>query len=185
MDKHREGRDITTDAEIDAALEGAKAHDNDPLASTVQYVPLPKLLIIVLTNGRRIALPIEGVPELKKATKKVLQNSELLGRGTAIHWPDIDVALPIDGIIEGVYGKSRSMSELGQKSGSAKTSAKRKTAPVSGAKVGRPRKVVDTPKKSAREVTATRVPTGRVAGAKVRPPKKSVVPERRVSGRHP
>jgi hypothetical protein len=170
MDKHREGRDITTDAEIDAALERAKPHDNDPLARTVQYVPLLKLLIIGLTNGRRIALPIEGVPELKKATKKVLENWELLGRGTAINWPDIEVALPIDGIIEGAYGNSRWMSEVGQKSGSAKTSAKRKAAPVNGAKVGRPMKVVDPPKKSAREEAATRVPAGRVVGAKVRPP---------------
>jgi hypothetical protein len=99
-------RIITTDGKI-GALERTKAHDNDTFASTVQYVPLLKLLIIVLANGRRIALPIEGVPELKKATKKVLANWELLGRGTAINWPDIDVALPIDGIIEGVYGKSR------------------------------------------------------------------------------
>jgi hypothetical protein len=106
-------RIVTTDAEIDAALERSKAHDNGPLARTVQYVPLLKLLIIGLDNGRRIALPIDGVPELKKATKRVLGNWELLGRGTAIKWPDIDVALPIGGIIDGVYGNSRWMSELG------------------------------------------------------------------------
>jgi hypothetical protein len=39
----------------------------------------------------------------------------LVGRGTAINFPDIDVALPIDGIIDGLYGTSRCMSELGQK----------------------------------------------------------------------
>jgi hypothetical protein len=31
--------------------------------------------------------------------------------------------LPIDGIIKGVYGKSRRMAELGQKDGRAKTEA--------------------------------------------------------------
>jgi hypothetical protein len=115
-------RMVTTDAEVDAALERAKAHDNDPLARAVQYVPLLKLLIIGLTDGRRIALPIEGVPELKKATKRVLGHWELLGRGTAINFPDVDVALPIDGIIAGVYGKSRWMSEFGNgKNGGATT----------------------------------------------------------------
>jgi hypothetical protein len=93
-------RMVTTDAEMDATLERTEADDNDPLARTVQYVPLLKLLIIGLTNGRRIALPIEGVPALAKATKKVLRNWEVLGRGTAINWPDIDVALPIDGMTE-------------------------------------------------------------------------------------
>jgi hypothetical protein len=130
---------VTTDAEIDAALERAKPHDNDPIARTVQYVPLLKILIIGLSNGRRIALPIEDVPELSKATKKVLQNCELLGGGTAIVFPDIDVALPIDGIIEGVYGKSRWMSELGQKDGSAKAPAKPTAERANGKKGGSPR----------------------------------------------
>jgi Protein of unknown function (DUF2442) len=84
---------------------------------------LRTFLIIGLTNGRRIALPIEGVLELKKATKKVLENWELLGRGTSINWPDIDVALPINGIIEGVYGKSRWMSELGNGKGAGEEEA--------------------------------------------------------------
>jgi hypothetical protein len=110
MDKRRKAKDVTTDAERD----GAKLHDND-LARTVQYVSLLKIIIIGLNNGRRIALPIEKVPTLSKATQKVLQNCELLGRGTAINFPDIDVALPIDGIIKGVYGKRRWIAELGQK----------------------------------------------------------------------
>jgi hypothetical protein len=142
MDKHRKTKDVTTDADIDVALERVKPHDNDPLARTVQYVPLLKILIIGLSNGRRIALPIEDVPELSKATKKVLQNCELVGRGTAINFPDIDVALLIDGIIEGVYGKSRWMAELGQKGGSAKTEAEWRVSRANGKKGGRPKKVV-------------------------------------------
>jgi hypothetical protein len=110
----------------------------------VRYVPLLKILIIGLSNGGRIALPIEDVPELSKATKKVLQNCELAGRGTAINFPDIDVALPIDGIIEGVYGKSRWMAELGQKGGSSKTETEWRVSRADGKKGGRPKKVVDS-----------------------------------------
>ena len=144
MDKHRKTKDVTTDTDIDVALERAKPHDNDPLARTVQYVPLLRILIIGLSNGRRIALPIEDVPELQKATKKVLQNCELAGRGTAINFPDIDVALPIDGIIEGVYGKSRWRAELGQKGGSSKTETEWRASRADGKKGGRPKKVVDS-----------------------------------------
>jgi hypothetical protein len=128
-------RMVTTDVDIAAALQPAKPHDNDPFARTVQHVPLLKILIIGLSDGRRIALPIEDVPELSKATKKVLQNCELLGRGTAVDFPEIDVALPIDGIIEGAYGKSRWMAELGQKDDSAKRPAKRKAASANGKRV--------------------------------------------------
>jgi hypothetical protein len=120
MDKHTKAKNVTTDAEIDVALERAKPHDNDPLTRTVQYVPLLKILIIGLSNWRRIALPIEAVPELSKATKRVFENWESVGRGTANNFPHIDVALPIDGIIDGLYGTSRWMAELGRKGGSAK-----------------------------------------------------------------
>ena len=144
MDKHRKTKDVTTDTDIDVALERAKPHDNDLHARTVQYVPFLKILIIGLSNGRRIALPIEDVPELQKATKKVLQNCELAGRGTAINFPDIDVALPIDGIIEGVYGKSRWRAELGQKGGSSKTETEWRASRADGKKGGRPKKVVDS-----------------------------------------
>jgi Protein of unknown function (DUF2442) len=115
MDKHRKAKDVRADAAIDVAVERAKPHDNDPLARTVQYVPLLKILIIGLSNGRRIALPIGDVPALSKATKKVLQNCELLGRGTAINFPDIDVALPIDGIIEGVMERAAGWPSLARR----------------------------------------------------------------------
>src|SRR5271156_737693 len=112
-------RMITTDAEIDAALERAKAHDKDPLARTVKYVQNLNLLIIGLNNGQRLVLPLEDVPEIGKLTKKQFENWELLGRGTAINFPEIDVALPIEGIIEGVYGVRRWMAEVGKRGGSA------------------------------------------------------------------
>jgi hypothetical protein len=142
LDKHRKAKDVTTATEIDVPLERAKPHDSDPLARTVHYVPLLKILIIGLSNGRRISLPIEDVPELSKATKKVLQNCELLDRGTAINFPYIDVALSIDGIIEGVYGKSRWMAELGQKGGSAKDGGGVGGLASDGKKGGRPKKVM-------------------------------------------
>jgi hypothetical protein len=137
-------RVIATDAEIDAAIERAKDCDKDPLARTVKYVKHHNLLIIGLNNGQRLVLPLEDVPELAKVTKKQFENWELLGRGTAINFPDVDIALPIDGIIEGVYGHRRWMSELGQKGGSATTPAKKRASRKNGKKGGRPRKVAAT-----------------------------------------
>jgi hypothetical protein len=133
---------ITTDAEIEAAFERATLLDNEPLAQSVEYVPKLKLLIVGLSNGRRLVLPMEDVQGMGGATKKQLQNYELLGRGTGISFPDIDVDLYVPALIEGVYGNRRWMAQLGSKGGQAKTVAKRLASQKNGAKGGRPRKAI-------------------------------------------
>jgi hypothetical protein len=130
---------VTTDAEIEAALESAALHDADPRARTVQHIPALDLLIVGLTNGRRLVLPIEDVQGLGNATHQQIQHYELLGRGTGISFPDLDLDLYVPALIEGVYGNRRWMAHLGKKGGSAKTEAKRVAAKANGAKGGRPR----------------------------------------------
>ena len=128
---------VTTDTEIEAALKRTKVHDSDPRAQTVEYVPVLKLLIVELSNGRRLVIPIEDLQGLDRATRKQIQNYELLGRGTGISFPDLDVDLYVPALIEGVYGNRRWMAQLGKKGGSARTEAKRKAAKANGAKGGR------------------------------------------------
>jgi hypothetical protein len=129
---------ITTDAEIEAALKQAKLHDSDPRAQTVEHIPALKLLIVGLSNSRRLVLPIEDMQGLGNATHEQIQNYELLGRGTGISFPELDVDLYVPALIEGVYGNRRWMAQLGKKGGSAKTEAKRRAAKANGAKGGRP-----------------------------------------------
>jgi hypothetical protein len=131
---------ITTDAEIDTALEKAKLHDNEPLAETVEHILALNLLIVGLSNHRRLVLPIEDLQGLGKATHQQIQNYELLGRGTGISFPDLDVDLYVPALIEGVYGTRPWMAHLGRKGGAAKTTAKRSASQANGAKGGRPRK---------------------------------------------
>lgn len=131
---------VTTDTEIAAALERARLHDGNPLAQTVEYIPDLNLLIVGLSNGRRLVFPIEDLQGLGKATHKQIQNYELLGRGTGISFPDLDVDLYVPALIEGVYGNRRWMAQLGKKGGKAKTETKRLAAKANGAKGGRPRR---------------------------------------------
>jgi hypothetical protein len=131
---------VTTDAEIEAALKRAKAHDNDPVAQAVEHIPELNLLILRLSNGHRLALPIEDLQGLEKATPEQIRNYELLGRGTGIGFPALDVDLYVPALIEGIYGNRRWMAQLGKKGGMAKTKAKRLAARSNGAKGGRPKK---------------------------------------------
>ena len=129
---------ITTDTEIEAALRRAKVHESDPRAQTVEHISALNLLIVGLSNGRRLVLPIEDLQGLGNATHKQIQNYELLGRGTGIAFPDLDVDLYVPALIEGVYGNRRWMAQLGRKGGRARTEAKRRAAKANGAKGGRP-----------------------------------------------
>jgi len=135
---------ITTDAEIDAALQLAKLHDNGPVARTVEHSQDLDLLIVWLSNGRRLVLPVEDIQGLGNATHEQLQRYELLGRGTGISFPELDVDLYVPTFIEGVYGNHRWMAQLGKRGGAAKTEAKRLAAQANGAKGGRPKRAAVT-----------------------------------------
>ena len=135
---------VTTDAEIEAALDRAKLHDGEPMAKTVEHIRDLNLLLVRLSNRRRLVLPIEDVQGLEKATHEQIQNYELLGRGTGIRFPDLDVDLYVPALLEGVYGNRRWMAQLGRKGGGVKSAAKRLASQANGAKGGRPRKPLES-----------------------------------------
>jgi hypothetical protein len=143
MDKREEHKVTTTDAEIKAALAKASLLANEPLARTVTYISVQQLLIIELSNGRRLALPIEDIQGMAGATKEQIKRYELLGKGTGIRFPDLNVDLYVPALVEGVYGNRRWMAQLGEKGGRAKTAAKRLASQTNGAKGGRPKKTLD------------------------------------------
>jgi hypothetical protein len=133
---------ITTDAEIETALGRAKLHDAEPVAQTVSYVQDLQLLIVGLSNGRRLVLPIEDIQGLGGASRKQIENYELVGRGTGISFPELDVDLYVPALLQGVLGNKHWMAKLGKKGGAAKTPAKQRASQTNGAKGGRPRKAV-------------------------------------------
>jgi hypothetical protein len=135
-----EHRVITSDAEIESALLRAAGPDTAPKAIKVEYSADLNLLIISLSNGRRLVLPTEDVQGLEYANSEQIQNYELLGKGTGISFPDLDVDLYVPALIEGIYGNRRWMAQLGRKGGAARTDAKRRASRSNGAKGGRPKK---------------------------------------------
>lgn len=131
---------VTTDLEIQNASNRARLHDNDLVAQKIEHVPGLNLLIVGLSNHRRLVLPVEDLQGLEHATHEQLTNYELLGRGTGISFPALDADFYVRALIEGVYGTRRWMAELGKKGGCARTDAKRQAARQNGAKGGRPKK---------------------------------------------
>lgn len=116
---------VTSDAEIDAALKRSAVLENEPLAVTVEHNEALNLLIVGLSNGRRLVLPVEDVQGLEETTHQQMQHYELPGRGTGISFPYLDIHLYVPALIEGVYGNRRWMADLERKGGRATSSAKR------------------------------------------------------------
>jgi hypothetical protein len=133
---------VTTDFDIEEALRRAAVLKGEPLAQSVEYIQDLRLLIVGLSNGRRLVLPVEDLQGLTDATQEHMQQCELLGGGTGISFPELDVDLYVPALIEGVYGNRRWMAELGRRGGSVKSKAKRLAAKTNGAKGGRPKKTV-------------------------------------------
>lgn len=58
-------------------------------------------LLIHLPDDRILEIPIDWYPRLLHATEAERQNWQLLGDGYAIHWPDLDEHIGVEGLLAG------------------------------------------------------------------------------------
>ncbi|MBI4649563.1 MAG: DUF2442 domain-containing protein [Bacteroidia bacterium] len=58
------------------------------------------LMLIILNNKKVISRLISEFTRLRKATEKQLNNYKLIGKGTGIHWPDVDEDLSLKGFLK-------------------------------------------------------------------------------------
>ncbi len=72
-----------------------------PLVQRVEFTDDD--LIVLLVDGRKVAIPLVWFPRLLKATRAQLENYELLGDGEGIHWPEIDEDLSVAGLLRGSH----------------------------------------------------------------------------------
>lgn len=132
---------VTTDAEIDTAIEQAKNLQNEPRVVEVEYRPGAglDLLILKLSDGHRHLIPREDLEGLQSATKAQVAQVEILGNGTGLHWPALNLDYYVPSLLRGIYGTKRWMAQIGRTGGSAKSTAKKRASRTNGLKGGRPR----------------------------------------------
>ena len=58
-------------------------------------------LIVELSDGRTIAVPLDWYPRLTHATEEEKANWRIIGGGQGIHWEDIDEDISVEGLLAG------------------------------------------------------------------------------------
>ncbi len=130
----------STESDLDAAIARSRAFElHDRRATKVEYNKRDDLVTIHLADGVRVSLPRKKLQGLQSAKPSQLAKVELLGRGTGLHWPELDVDHYVPGLLNHVFGTARWMSEIGRVGGSSKSRAKTRAARANGKRGGRPR----------------------------------------------
>jgi uncharacterized protein DUF2442 len=139
--RRSKARVVTTNSEIDRAIARAKERGDAPLVTEAEYKSATNLdlLILKLSDGHRCVIPREDLQGLQSATKEQIADIEILGGGTGLHWPALDVDLYVPSLLQGIYGNRRWMAKIGQRGGLATTAAKKRASRANGRRGGRPR----------------------------------------------
>lgn len=132
-----------TDAQIDAARTQARHFESsDRRAVAAGYNAKFDLVNIDLDDGVKVSIPRKMLQGLEHAAPKQVAKVELAGRGTGLHWPELDVDHYVPGLLNHVFGTIRWMAELGRRGGTATSRNKAAAARANGKKGGRPKKRV-------------------------------------------
>jgi hypothetical protein len=91
---------ITTDAELDRALDRAKLLHENRVVSATYNAELHKL-VLQLADGQLVALPVNDIKWLQGTAADALSRIEILGNGTGLRWPDLDLDLYIPALLQG------------------------------------------------------------------------------------
>lgn len=106
-------RVVTTDAEIDAAIErGRKYAKYDRRVVKATYSKPSDNLRLVFEDGATYTLPRARIQGLAGSTEKDLKSIQIVGNGTGLLWPRLDIAHYVPGLLAGVYGSEKWMVAL-------------------------------------------------------------------------
>lgn len=123
-----------------AVLRGEEMRRNG-YAVSAEYDARQNRLVVGLSNGVVIMVPVHLLEELAEAGAEDLAEIEISPAGLGLHWPRLDADVYVPALMQGVFGTRRWMAALlGAAGGKASTKAKAAAARANGAKGGRPRK---------------------------------------------
>ncbi|MCU1381735.1 MAG: hypothetical protein JWL71_432 [Acidobacteria bacterium] len=127
-------------AQIPAARARAAAEREQGLRATAaHYDRKSGRIVLELTNGYVLGVPVTTLPALRQATHAQLAGLEMTDTGSAIRIPALDADYSVPGLVLTFNAR-----EVGRRGGQVRSKAKSLAAKANGAKGGRPRKLAES-----------------------------------------
>lgn len=135
---------VLTEAEVRRAEKRMQERMHaQPRAVSARYDRRAARIVIGLSNGLELGVPVVLAEGLAGARPAELAEIEISATGLGLHWPRLDADLYLPGFLSGVFGSRRWMARvLGRAGGAATSPAKQAAARENGRRGGRPRKLV-------------------------------------------
>jgi len=107
-------RVTTTDAEIDGALQQARVFERyDHPVAAVKYLKDLDAISMRFEHGVTYNIPRRAIQGLREASDSDLGSIEILGNGSGLYWPSLDVAHSVEGLLKGLFGSPSWMKLIG------------------------------------------------------------------------
>jgi hypothetical protein len=115
---------------------------SQPHALTARYDRRGERIVVALSNGLELGVPVDLAQGLAGAKASDLSKIEISPTGLGLHWPRLDADLYLPALMAGVFGSRRWMARvMGKAGGRSTSSAKQVAARANGKRGGRPRKL--------------------------------------------
>ena len=120
---------------------GRRRRVAEPFAVQARYDSRQKRVVVELNTGLTVIFAPDMVEGLQNARPRDLRQVVISPSGFGLHFPELDVALYLPGLLAGQLGSRKWMAaQLGKTGGRARSSAKASAARANGKLGGRPRK---------------------------------------------
>ena len=133
-----------TDAEIRAQIPAARRRaerlrQTTPHAEAAHLDRIGRRIVVGLTNGASLSIPVALVPAIRNASAEDLAKVIVGPGGVGLRWEHLDADLTI-GYLAGIaLGARTLLRAAGAAGGAARSTAKARAARINGRRGGRPR----------------------------------------------
>jgi len=110
-------RDLTEHEILEASQRGATAMAIEPRAAEAWYDREHDVISVRLDNGRMVSAPRADFQELAGARPELLQQVEILGPGSAVHFPNAGAGFTVASLVREQYGSPRWMARIAGREG--------------------------------------------------------------------
>ena len=70
-------------------------------------------LWVDLADGRQLGIPLAYFPRLLKAAPEQREQYSISGGGTGLHWDELDEDISVEGLLQGIPDRTRSLEDTG------------------------------------------------------------------------